>query len=476
MPPQIATLVFALGVLGCFILDRDSETHTSGALWLPVAWVLTNGSRPLSLWLNSNAAANMQNPEQYLEGSPFDRFFYSALLVIGLVVLIRRRIKVRETLRDNLPLVLFFSFCVLSICWSDFPFVAFKRWVKAASDLVMVLIILTDPDRVGALKRVIARVGFVLIPASILVIKYYPAIGRIYNIWTWEPMFVGVTDHKNTLGMVCLMLGLGFEWRFILAYGDRANPQRKKRLLVFAVLIAMVVWLLITANSATSLSCFILGTCLMLATCLRTVVKSPKLVHILVGGVLATSIFALLFDSGGSMVGVVGRDATLTGRTEIWKMVINMTENRMVGSGFESFWLGDRAAKMWAKYYFHPNQAHNGYIEIYLELGWIGILLLTMMIISGYKNALAIFAQNPDAGRIRLVFICTGLVYNLTEAGFRMTTTSWFFFLVSIVIVPKTAALKEIARVPIKTIRNFKPSPRPAHSVPSLVRRKLEAV
>src|SRR6202035_112417 len=127
----------------------------------------------------------------------------------------------------------------------DYTDVSFKRWIKAVGDLVMVLIVLTDANPFAAVKRLMARVGFVLIPASVLLIKYYPALGRIYNIWTWEPMFVGVTDHKNTLGMICMVLGLGFVWRFLLAYRERMDPYRTSRLTAYGVLIAMVVWLFV---------------------------------------------------------------------------------------------------------------------------------------------------------------------------------------------------------------------------------------
>jgi len=46
-----------------------------------------------------------------------------------------------------------------------------------------------------------------------------------------------------------------------------------------------------------------------------------------------------------------------------------MRVNPWIGAGFESFWLGPRLNKLWAQYNFMPNQAHNGYIEIYLNLG-----------------------------------------------------------------------------------------------------------
>ena len=79
--------------------------------------------------------------------------------------------------RQNTPILLFFAYCAVSTLWSDYTDVSFKRWIKAVGDLVMALIVLTDANPFAALKRLMAQVGFVLIPASILLIKYYPGLG-----------------------------------------------------------------------------------------------------------------------------------------------------------------------------------------------------------------------------------------------------------------------------------------------------------
>ena len=57
-----------------------------------------------------------------------------------------------------LPILIYFSILCISILWSDYPFVAFKHWNKGIGDIVMVLIILTDPILYAALKRVLNRV------------------------------------------------------------------------------------------------------------------------------------------------------------------------------------------------------------------------------------------------------------------------------------------------------------------------------
>ena len=67
----------------------------------------------------------------------------------------------------------------------------------ARATLPMVLIILTEPDPMGVLKRLITRLGFILFPLSVLFGKYYPHLGRrLTNSWTEE--ITGVTTQKNS--------------------------------------------------------------------------------------------------------------------------------------------------------------------------------------------------------------------------------------------------------------------------------------
>lgn len=479
MPPNIATLVFALGVAGCFLLDRDPKLRTSKALWIPVIWLLINGSRSLSLWVGAQTAAKMQTSAQYLDGSPLDMWVYTGLLAAGLITLAVRKGRVGRLLQGNRAIVLFFVYCAVSTLWSDYTDISFKRWIKAVGDLVMVLVVLTDSDPLTALKRLLARVAFVLVPASVLLIKYYPALGRIYNIWTWEPMFVGVTEHKNTLGMVCMVLGLGFEWRFLMAYRDRKDPRRTKRLMVYAALLGMMVWLFVQANSVTAQSCFILGSVFLLASGSRMVVKRPWRVYLLVAILVAAPFATLFMGMGGGALEGMGRDATLTGRTEIWKDVLSMSGSPLIGTGFESFWLGKRADRMWGMFYFHPTQAHNGYIEVYLELGWIGIALLAAIVVTGCRDAVAMLRPDPHAARIRLAYIVVALAYNMTEAGFRMMTLTWFFFLLSAVVVSKVAV--QGSQSPSRSVLPADTSPKfdewqPEEPALDFARRRLEAI
>src|SRR6266478_3854667 len=284
MSPPIATVVFAFGILGLFWLERDRNSRVSGALWIPVVWMLIAGSRMVSEWLQVAPATTV---DQYLEGSPLDRLVLGSLLAAGLIVLVSRGTKVVTVLRANGPILLFFFYCAVSVLWSDYPDVAFKRWTKAVGDLVMVLVVLTDDDPLAALKRLLARAGFLLIPVSVLLIKYYPDIGRGYNPWIWTPYYTGVATTKNLLGMISLIFGLGSLWRIFQEFRSGDRKHRTGPLIAHGALLAMVLWLFWVANSVTSLSCFVLGAGLMVVARMLRLAQKPLFVNLFVAAVLA---------------------------------------------------------------------------------------------------------------------------------------------------------------------------------------------
>src|SRR5258707_2543399 len=273
MPPAIATVVYAFGIMGLFVFDRDRESRTSKALWIPVVWLLIAGSRMVSQWLEM--ATPTDSPEQYLDGSPLDRIILAALLAAGVIVLLNRRREVGALLRANGPILLFFFYCATSIFWSDYPDVAFKRWIKALGDLVMVLIVLTDLDPSAAVKRFLTRASFLLVPVSVLLIKYYSDLGRGYDRWTWTVYYTGVATAKNSLGYVCLGFWLASLWIFLRLFRDAEGTRRVGPLIVHGTLLVMVLWLFWKADSMTSLSCFLMAGGMIVVTSPDVLARKP---------------------------------------------------------------------------------------------------------------------------------------------------------------------------------------------------------
>jgi exopolysaccharide production protein ExoQ len=437
MPPLLATFVYGCGILGLFYLDRDRSLRVSRAVWLPVIWLWIVGSRAASVWLGITPpyATNVQAE------SPVDGIIYLVLLVAGLVVLAGRSRKAIAAIKANGPILCYWMFCLVSVVWSDFPGTALKRWIKSIGDIVMVLVILTDANPKGAFKRVVNRVGFVLLPASILLIKYFPNLGRGFSPWDGTPWNTGVTTNKNTLGVIVFVLTLGTLWNFLTLLRSKGEPNRRRHLVAQGTELGFGLALLGLANSATSLVCFILGAVLMLATSLPAVSRRPRAVHALVLLMVLSGGLAILFGGGAGIVHALGRKTDLTGRTEIWEVLIPMAPNPVLGAGFESFWLGPRLDHVRKAFLGNPlNEAHNGYIEAYLNLGAIGVVLIAWMLVSGYRRAAAAFRRDPPFGSLLLAYVATAALYSVTEAGFRLLGPMWIFLLFAVVAASSTVS------------------------------------
>jgi len=389
-------------------LDRARSARPSRALWIPLIWLFIAGSRPLSAWFNRGAG---DLSDRNYDGSPVDRAIFIALIVMALVVLISRRRKLAALLRENIPILIFLIYCCLSISWSDFPDIAFKRWVRAIGDLSMVLVVLTDASPSAAVKRLFAQLGFMLIPLSILFDTWRGRAGLGYHF--------GLTQNKNMFGAISMILGLAAVWRYLVVLREKGSKGRAKALMSYACLILMSIWCVWTAGSTTALVCFLLGSALLIMS-RWSLVRRPMVLHLIIATAVFLAVYAAILNPHLGVVEAMGKDPTLTGRTDVWQAVIQLVPNRLLGAGFESYWLGSRLKELRSIFPWEINEAHNGYIEIYLNLGWAGATLLAIVVLAGYRKIFAGLRQNSSVITLYLAYLVVAVVYNLSEAGFRI--------------------------------------------------------
>lgn len=435
MSSSLALLIFGAGIAGLFYLNRDQTVRTSKALWLPVIWISIAGSRAVSLWFSSGSSSN-GSIAATLDGSPTDAAIFEVLIIAGIIALFQRKNRTIAILKSNGPVLLYFFYCMISTAWSPIHGPAFKRWIKDLGDLVMVLIIATEAQPTAALGRLFSRIGFILLPISIPLIRY-TSLGVTYD--EYGPTNTGVTTNKNALGLIVFILSLGALWNIRALLLDKKAHNRTRRLVAQGTLLLFGIVLLQMAHCATAIACFVLGGSLMLATSLRAIRNRPGRVHALCLGIILAGGTMLLFGGESMVTGALGRQSNLTGRTDIWRACLAAADNPVFGTGFESFWnvnvnkvaVGLRG--FWGPTVHNLVSAHNGYIEVYLDLGCVGLCLIIFILVSGYRHAAKSFEQNPQFGSLMLAYVATSIFYSITEVGFRVLTASWIFLLLAVV-------------------------------------------
>ena len=439
MPPTVALTLWLILLLFLLYFDPAKIAGTSQALWVPVIWMFIVGSRLPSQWFGGQvgqAAAALE------EGNPLDRSVYFILMLLAIGILISRSFRWSDFFARNLALIAFLSFALLSVMWSDFPFVAFKRWFRDLGNYLVILVVLSDPQPLEAVRTVLRRLCYLLIPLSILIVKYYPEIGKQYDQWTGVAMYVGATTSKNMLGVLCLVSGLFFFWDTVTRWSGRKERRTKRIILMNGAFLAMTLWLLNLSNSATSRVCLVLGCLVIAAVHSKAFRRRPGFLKTAIPiGVCLYLVLSFGFgiDVNAVVAEAVGRNPTLTGRTDIWKALLNMHTDPLVGTGYQSFWLGPRLQWVWNQPGIGKiNETHNGYLDIYLNLGLIGLFLLAGFLIASYRIICRRLNPLSSLGALSLVVWTVLVFYNVTEAAFEGGLL-WLTFLMGAIALPERA-------------------------------------
>jgi O-antigen ligase len=169
---------------------------------------------------------------------------------------------------------------------------------------------------------------------------------------------------------------------------------------------------------------------------MRSINKNFIGIYILVALVLL-AVGELGFGLSAQLSEALGRTSNLSGRTELWKGILQIHTNPIVGTGFESFWLGERLQRLGEMFRWHPNEAHNGYLEIYLTLGVIGLSILAGVLIRTFWKIRFELFRNFQWGRFRLGFLMALVVYNWTEAAFKAFHPVWWVFCIIALDYPR---------------------------------------
>ena len=360
------------------------------------------------------------------EHRPENRIFWPAMAAISVVLAVRNRS--RLTLPPNvICLLAYLAFAGASVLWAFSPETSFIRFIQQ----VMIITAIVLPA-MSAARTADMMGGLFLVFAFASILNIFFVLGGSQIVFDYGSMgqvevgYPGYFQGKNYLGE-CATLTI------LLSLHEMVYPGLRRALGTIAVVIATVLLFLSDSKTALGLALvapFLGGLALITRKKMRI---SPAIFLLAIlfcyAGLSSVSNFNM-----NRLSYMLYGDSTFTGRTIIWDFVQSEIARRpLLGWGYQSFWLVPDSPSIfeapgWVK--LMPN-AHNGYYDTALEMGYIGYALLAIFIIATLHAIGRVADRDPARAWLVLSLALYIILWNYLESlwmrGFEFL---WVVFLI----------------------------------------------
>ena len=210
-------------------------------------------------------------------------------------------------------------------------------------------------------------------------ILFIPGAIDAYHNWQ------GIAVSKNFLGQGAIIC--------IICFANIIKSDSLNEKYIFSFFLILSVILLLGSKSMTSILTLFILLYLLLLSKLNTIFKSLQIGNLYTMSFHIFTVSSLLAVYIGAQEIIVtffdnlGKDLTFTGRVNLWIDMINLTIRKIpFGYGYGGFWVINRSNSdlfwLFEKYPWLPNEAHSGYIDIFVQVGIFGILLFIILLAS----------------------------------------------------------------------------------------------
>jgi len=303
-------------------------------------------------------------------------------LIAGLEMLRRPSVLLRE-MNQHRYLVAFMVLALLSAAWSDLPGLTIKRAVAlSGATLVGLYLAVRFPPR--SFVSMVVPIYLALLLLSVLFVSVLPEYGlhEKYD-FAWR----GVFPHKNGMGHIAAQA--------VILFAALALTDQKRKLRYMAGL-ALAGLILFMADSMTA----VLGVTAALGMLvLRRLIRHRSPLLLFGALVFVTTMGAAAYfvaQNWMDLLLMIGKDPSMTGRTVAWTMAFQGgLERPILGYGFRSFWLpwSDNAAVL--NYLaWDLSSGHNSYLDIWLELGLVGLGLFGLVLLGFWRDLLRVMCRD----------------------------------------------------------------------------------
>jgi len=411
MPTQIALILVIIFITVILYIEHKNSREVKPTTWVPTLFLLYASSKGIGFYLGIRTTIE--------EGSPPDRYFLLFLGILGIFILLKRKFLLAKTFNRNLPFFFVLLYMLISVIWSRMSNISFRRWGREAIIFIIVSILLSEKSPIDAFYSTFRRVIYISLPISLLLIKYFPIYGRHYNRWTGELSWIGITSQKNALALLCAFSAIFLIWALWQDLSGWKSLTSKLPLFINLFMLLLAIYLMMGPKrtftySSTSFISLLTG--LSLIILLRIAIKKQfNIENIMIVIAVIIMLLGIFMPFSGNIPAktlpkILGRDQTLTGRTQIWASLIPYAKKHiLLGYGFGGFWTTSLREEI-------ASHAHNGYLDTVLDLGFIGLIVLCFFLLSVVKKLSRLIT---DERSIFLLFLCMVfmyLIHNIAES------------------------------------------------------------
>ena len=339
--------------------------------------------------------------------NPINQIAFSLIYFLAFLSLYPKRHQVVTFIHREKFLTIYLAWLLVSVIWSDYPFISFKRWIQIFGMVVVFVAVclhMKSSEETFKYFRVLLTLYILLTLVSVTLV---PA-ASMYDNTAWR----GLASHKNILGQIALAS--------VVVWGSHLWDKQKRiqKYNLFFLILSMIV--LVGSRSSTSLLTTVLlliisGYLYLEKNVLRQ--KADRLIYILLIGFFFFGAMVILYlspDYIEAAFNFIGEDVTFTGRVELWADIFEYTKQHLfMGSGYAGFWVlnNPKLELIYYKYIWIPLQSHMGYLDLLNETGLIGFSMFLLMLFHYFRTLI-----KTDKNNYLKWFVITALFVNFQES------------------------------------------------------------
>lgn len=338
---------------------------------------------------------------------------------------------------------------IISTVWSDSPgFTVRRSMVLVASTCFGVY--LAQRYTMREILRMLYIVGILAAIGSFLVIWRLPELGVSGGATAGD--WQGCFGQKNTLGRF-----MAFEV-MTCGIGVLVEKGLWRWIAVFGVLISLP--LLVMSKDATA---YLVSPVLLLFLPLFQYTRKHSFLRMTVFlsalGATVVGIVFLIIISPQKILHLLGKNSTLSGRTDIWAMVWDkFLQKPWLGYGYSAFWMGKdgkESAGIWEALHWAVPHSHNGFLDVLVQVGAVGLLLFFVGYVIFFQKALRCSrASKGLLGLFPMLYLCFMILFNFSEGSIiREENLFWVLYAAMWVLTTRYLNLAEAkARQPVPAV------------------------